>query len=329
MIGKTVYRTVLHALVLGAMAQQASAQGPDAEAWPGKAVRIVVPYVAGGTADALGRAIAQHLQTVYKQPFVVDNRAGGAGTIGSAQVAKAAPDGYTLVISGIGSHVIAPVDIKAFDPLADFTHIAMLGGPPTVLVVNPSVPAKTLPEFVTYARQLKGGLSWGSPGLGTHGDLIGDVFARNAKYAQTHVGYKGANPAVADLLGGQIPAAFVTYRTASAHIKAGKLNALAITAPARLPDVPTLPTFAELGYPSLTATTWFAISGPAGMSPALVAKINQEVRRGLKTEAMRKLYAVEGIEPQDWDAATFTRYVQSEISRWTPLAKAADKPAAP
>ncbi len=320
-------RALLCAGVLGSLALNSNAQSPEVATWPNKAVRIVVPYVPGGTADALGRAIAQHLQTVYKQPFVVDNRAGGAGTIGSAQVAKAVPDGYTLVLSGVGSHVIAPVDIKAFDPVADFTHIAMLGGPPTVLVVHPSLPAKTLAEFVAYARGLQGGLSWGSPGLGTHGDLIGSVFAHNAKYKQTRVGYKGANPAVTDLLGGQIPAAFVTYRTASAYIKAGKLNALAITSPARLPDMPSLPTFAELGYPSLTATTWFALSGPAGMAPALVTKINEEVRRGLKSDAMQKLYASEGIEPQDWNASTFTRYVQTEISRWTPLAKSTSKSA--
>jgi len=319
MIGRVISSFTLCVFALAAAQVQAQEREAD---WPTKSVRIVVPYVAGGTADALGRAIAQHLNNVFKQPFVVENRGGGAGTIGSGQVAKAAPDGYTLVVSGIGSHVIAPVDIKAFNPMTDFTHIAMLGGPPTVLVVNPSVPAKTLPEFIAYAQRLPGGLSWGSPGQGTHGNLIGELFASRAHYRNTHVGYKGANPAVADLLGGQIPAAFVTYRTAGAFIKAGKLRAIAITAPKRLPEMPSLQTFAELGYPELTATTWFSLSGPAGMPPALVAKINGEARRGLKTDAVKRLFAEEGIEsPQDWDAPTFTRYVQSELDRWVPLAK--------
>lgn len=293
----------------------------DEEFWPSKSVRVVVPYAAGGTADALGRSVAQHLQTVFKHPFVIENKGGGGGTIGSAQVAKSAPDGYSLVVSGIGSHVIAPVDIKAFNPMTDFTHIAILGGPPTVLVVNPSVAAKNLKEFVAYAQQLKDGVNWGSPGKGAHGDLIGELFAREAKYPQTQVGYKGANPAVADLIGGQIPAAFVTYRSASAFIKSGKLKALAISSPSRLPEMPDVPTFAEMGYPSLTATTWFSLSGPAGMSPQLVNKINEEVRRGLQTETARKIFEQEGIEFHDWDSATFTRYIQTEIDRWVPLVK--------
>jgi tripartite-type tricarboxylate transporter receptor subunit TctC len=313
------------ALAMGAATCAQAQEG----AWPNKPVRVVVPYAAGGTSDALGRSVAQHLQTVFKQGFVVDNRGGGGGTIGSAQVAKSAPDGYTLVVSGIGSHVIAPVDIKVFNPMSDFTHIAMLGGPPTVLVVNSSVPANTLKEFVNYAQQLNGGVSWGSPGKGTHGDLIGELFARDAKYAQTQVGYKGAGPAMNDLLGGQIQAAFITYRSASAFIKAGKVRALAITSTNRLPDMPDVPTFAESGYPKLTATTWFSLSGPAGMPPKVVAKINEEVRRGLQTESARRLFEQEGIEFHNWDAPTFTKYMQSEINRWVPIVKDLAKNRAP
>lgn len=317
-------RRLMTSMVLCASAWSATpgqAQERKAAAWPAKAVRVVVPYAAGGTADILGRVVATHLQVVYKQPFVVENRAGGAGTIGSAQVAKSPPDGQTLVVSGIGSHVIAPVDIKAFNPLSDFTHIAIFGGPPTVLVVNPSIPPKTLAEFIAYAQNLPAGLSWGSPGKGTHGDLIGELFARRANYRQTPVGYRGANPAVADLLGGQIQAAVVTYRTAAAHIKGGRLRALAITSPTRLPDMPALPTFAELGYPELTASTWFSLSGPAGMPPALVSNINEEVRRSLKTPAAQKLLMEEGIEFLDWDAPAFNRYLRAEIDRWVPLVK--------
>ncbi|CAN5549447.1 tripartite tricarboxylate transporter substrate binding protein [soil metagenome] len=296
--------------------------------WPSKAVRVVVPYAPGGTADTLGRLASQHLQGAFKQPFAVENKGGGGGTIGSGQVAKAAPDGYNLVVSGIGSHVIAPVDIKAFDPMADFTHIALLGGPPTVLVINAAEPPRDLKAFIAYAKASKDGLSWGSPGQGTHGHLIGELFNRQAKIPHTHVSYKGAAPAVADLLGGQIPAAFVTLTSANAFIKAGKIRALAITSAARRSDLADVPTFAEQGYPELVATTWFSLSGPPGMPPALVEKINKEVRAGLKTEAMQKQLALEAIETQDLDAAAFTRYMRSEIDRWTPLVKSVDKPKA-
>ncbi|WP_159590568.1 Bug family tripartite tricarboxylate transporter substrate binding protein [Hydrogenophaga sp. BPS33] len=319
MICKLSSSLLFCAVAMGAGA--VGAQSNDVANWPNKPVRIVVPYAAGGSSDTLGRAIGLHLQTAFKQPFVIDNRPGGGGTIGSSQVAKTPPDGYTLVVSGIGSHVIAPVEVKTLQPMTDFTHVAMLGGPATVLVVHPSMQVNTLKEFVALVQQQPDGLTWGSPGQGTHGELIGQLFAQRAKYKQTHIGYKGAAPAVADLAGGQIPAAFITYTSASSFIRSGKIKALAITSPKRSDDIPQVPTFAELGYPELTATTWFSLSGPPSMPPALVEKINAEVRRGMKSEPVRKLMAQEGIESQDWDAPTFTRYVQSEIDRWTPLVK--------
>lgn len=305
--------------VMCAAHAQPASQNP-AE-WPTQTVRLVVPYAAGGSSDTLGRLMAQHLQTAFKQSFVVENRGGGGGTIGSKLVSQAPPTGYALVISGIGSHVIAPVENKAIDPMADFTHIAMLGGPPAVLVVHPSVPATNLKEFIAYAQQAKGGLSWGSSGQGSHAHLIGELFARQAKFAQTHIGYKGGNPAMADLMGGQIPAAIVTYTSASSAIKAGKVKALALTSAKRLPASPDTPTFQEQGYPELVATTWFSLSGPSGMAPELVNRINAEVRRGLETEAMQKQFQLEGIEAPSWDAATFQRYMRSELDRWVPLVR--------
>jgi tripartite-type tricarboxylate transporter receptor subunit TctC len=304
---------------VGAALAQPASQNP-AE-WPTQTVRLVVPYAAGGSSDTLGRLMAQHLAAAFKQTFVVENRGGGGGTIGSKQVSQTPPTGYALVISGIGSHVIAPVETKTMDPLADFTHIAMLGGPPAVLVVHPSVPANNLKEFIAYAQQLKGGLSWGSSGQGSHAHLIGEMFARQAKFEQTHIGYKGGNPAMADLMGGQIPAAFVTYTSASSAIKAGKVKALALTSSKRLPASPDTLTFQEQGFPELVATTWFSLSGPPGMAPELVNRINAEVRKGLETEAMQKQFLQEGIEAPSWDAPTFQRYMRSEIDRWTPLVK--------
>jgi tripartite-type tricarboxylate transporter receptor subunit TctC len=318
-------RNFLAAVMMAAFSLSALAQASVAD-WPSKPVRIVVPFSAGGSSDTLGRNIAQQLQNSLKQSFVVENKGGGGGTIGSALVSKSAPDGYTLVVSGIASHVIALAKNKPFDPIADFTHIALMGGPPLVLVAHPSFPANNLQEFVAYAQRAKDGLSWGSSGQGTHAHLIGEVFAKEAKYNQTHISYKGAGPAISDLLGNQIPVAVVTLTAANSFIASGRLKAFAVTATARMADLPNLPTFSELGYPNLVATTWFGVSGPPGMPAALVEKINAEIRKGLKTEAMQKMMANEGIQSQDWDAATFTRFMRSETDRWMPIVQSVQKP---
>lgn len=317
-------RKLLAAAMASAFSLAAWAQ-PTTTDWPQKPVKIVVPFAAGGSSDTLGRGIALQLQNALKQSFVIDNRGGGGGTIGSAQVSKAAPDGYTLVISGIASHVIALAENKAFDPIADFSHIALLGGPPLILVAHPSFPANNLQEFVAYAQKAKDGLSWGSSGQGTHAQLIGEVFAKQAKYKHTHVGYKGAGPAINDLLGNQIPVAFVTFTAANAFVNSGRLKAFAVTSTRRMPDMPNVPTFSEMGYPDLVATTWFGVSGPPGMPPAMVERINAEIRKGLKTDGMQKMMAQEGIQSQDWDAATFTRFMRSETDRWIPLVQSVQK----
>jgi tripartite-type tricarboxylate transporter receptor subunit TctC len=290
--------------------------------WPGKPIRIVVPYAPGGSADTLGRAIARHLADAFKQTVVVENRAGAGGTIGAQQVTKAAPDGYTLVISGIGSHVIAPVESpNAFDPMKDFSHIALLGGPPLAMVVNAEQPIKDVRAFIAHVAASPQGLSWGSPGQGTHGHLTGELFRAATRLNMVHIGYKGAGPAVADLIANQIPAAFMTLSSANAHVHSGKLRLLALSSIKRLPEYPDAPTFAELGYPALTGTTWFSLSGPSGMPAALVDKINAEVRRGLQTPAMRSLLAAESMETADHDALAFTRFVAAEIARWTPAVR--------
>ncbi len=311
------------ALISLAFALPAHAQTAD---WPNKPIRLIVPYAPGGSADTLGRLIAKHLGEAFKQTVVVENKGGAGGLIGSQMAAKSPPDGYTLVVSGIGSHVIAPVDQPAgFDPMKDFTHIAMLAGPPLAVVVNAEQPVKDFKGFVSYIQGNPKGLSWGSPGQGTHGHLTGELFRTQAKLNMVHISYKGAGPAVADLLANQIPAAFMTLSSANAHVQSGKLRLLATSSPKRLPDYPGVPTLAEAGYPALTGITWFALSGPAGMPPALVEKINAEVRRGMQTAAAKAQMQAESMETLDLDAAAFTRYVQQEIDRWTPAVKSVEK----
>ena len=309
-------------LALAAIAPAgARAQGAPGE-YPIKPIRLVVPYAPGGSSDTLGRLIGRHLQEALKQTVVVENKGGAGGAIGSREVAKSAPDGYTLVVSGIGSHVIAPVESpNNFDPMKDFSHIALLAGPPLGMVVNAEQPIKDVQGFIANVQSRPAGLSWGSPGQGTHGHLTGELFRQINKLNMVHISYKGAGPAVADLLGNQIPAAFMTLSSSNAHVDSGRLRLLAVSSGKRVAAYPNVPTLAELGYPMLTGTTWFSVSGPAGMPPAVVDKLNAEIRRGLQTAALAKALVTESMETADLDAASFTAFVAQEIARWTPAVK--------
>ncbi|HEX2198270.1 MAG TPA: tripartite tricarboxylate transporter substrate binding protein [Burkholderiales bacterium] len=295
-----------------------------AQAWPAKPVRIIAPFAPGGSADTLGRIVAQKLGEALKESFVVENRPGAGGAIGSELVARAAPDGYTLVVSGVASHVIAPSLPRGtpYDPVRDFTHIALFGGPPAVLVVNPAVPAKDLHELVALLKKEPGKYSYGSPGNGTHGQLVAELFKQLAGVQMQHVPYKGASVAISDLMAGHIPVASTTLTTAAAQIHAGKARALALSSPARLPDYPTVPTYAEMGYQDLVATVWFSLSGPAGMPPGIVQRLNAEVRKALEAPDTRQRLRPEGIEPGTLDAREFTAFVESELKRWAPVVKA-------
>ncbi|MGH8681357.1 MAG: Bug family tripartite tricarboxylate transporter substrate binding protein [Burkholderiales bacterium] len=299
------------------------APGAAAQDWPARPVKIVAPFAPGGSADTLGRLVAERLAARLNQSFVVENRPGAGGLIGSEVVAKAAPDGYTFVVSGIASHVIAPAMSPApFDPLKSFTHVALFGGPPVVLVVHPGLEARNLGEFIGLSRARAGGLSFGSPGRGTQGHLTAELLKAQSGANLTHVPYKGAALAISDLMGGHIPAVSSTLTTAAAQIKAGKARALALSSARRLPAFADVPTFAESGYPELVATVWFSLSGPAGLPPPIVAKLNAEVRDILKLPEIRQRLQSDGIEPNELDAAAFTAFVRAEIERWAPLAKA-------
>lgn len=295
-----------------------------AQSYPARPVKIVVPFGPGGTADTLGRLVAQKLSDQLKESFVIENKGGAGGVVGSEVVAKSAPDGYTLVVSGIASHVIAPLlpGGTPYDPLKDFTHIALFGGPPAVFAVNPSLPAKSLKEFVALAKEKPGGLTYGSPGNGTQGQLVAELFKREAGIHVLHVPYKGAAAAVADLLGGQLTAISTTLSTAAGAIKGGRARALALSSAERLPDYPDLPTFVEQGYPNIVGTVWFSLSGPAGMPPDIVDRLNAEVRRALELSDVRERLKHEGIVPNRLDAKEFTAFVTDELHRWGPTVRA-------
>jgi tripartite-type tricarboxylate transporter receptor subunit TctC len=292
-------------------------------AWPTKPVKVIVPYSPGGSSDALGRLVTVGLTEAFKQNFVVENKGGAGGMLGSQQVSKLAPDGYNLLVSGVASHVIAPAENpKIYDPIKDFTHIAILGGPPIVLAVHADLPVTDLASFIALAKKVSKGVSWGSPGKGTHGYLIGESFELLSKTPMEHIAYKGAAPAVVDLLAGHISASFTTLSTAAPHIQSGKLKALAVTSSKRLAEFPNVPTFAELGYSKLVALTWFSLSGPPGMSPGLVARINQEVRKVMQSPHAKEVLNKAAMETFDWDTTRFNQFIADEIKQWAPLIKA-------
>jgi len=293
-----------------------------AQPWPARPVKIIAPFAPGGSADTLGRIVAKNLTEQLKETFVVENRPGAGGVLGSDLAAKAAPDGYTLVVSGIASHVIAPQLPQGtpYDPLKDFTHVALLGGPPAVLAVNPQLPAKNLREFVELAKAKP--LSYGSPGNGTQGQLVAELFKQKAGIDLQHVPYKGASGAVTDLIAGHIQSVSTTLSTAATQIKAGKARAIALSSAARLPDYPDVPTFAESGYPDIVATVWFSLSGPANMPAEIVTKLNAEVRRALELSEVRERMRHEGIVPNRLDAKEFTAFVADELRRWGPVVRA-------
>ena len=295
-----------------------------AQAWPTKPVRIVAPFAPGGSADTLGRIVAQKLTESLKENFVVENRPGAGGVIGSEVVAKAAPDGYTLLVSGVASHAVAPALPRGtpYDPVKDFTHIALFGGPPAVLVVNPGLPAKDLKEFIALLKKEPGKYSYGSPGNGTHGQLVAELFKQLAGVDMQHVPYKGASGAITDLIAGHISVASTTLSTAAGQIHGGKARALAISTANRLPDYPNVPTYAEMGYKDLVATIWFSLSGPAGLPAEIVEKLNVEVRKALESPDAQKRLRPEGIEPGRMSAAEFASFVAMEVKRWAPVVKA-------
>ena len=310
-------------IALGALAVLAAAPAWPQQ-YPAKSVRIIAPFAPGGTADTLGRIAAVKLTESLGQSFIVENRPGAGGMLGSELASKSAPDGYTLVVSGVASHVIAPALVAkpAFDPVRDFTHIALFGGPPAVFGVHPSLPAQDLKAFVAFARARPGELTYGSPGIGTQGHLMAEVLRQSAKIDIVHVPYKGAAIAMVDIVAGNIHAISTTLTTASAQIRTGRTRALALSSEQRLADYAGIPTFRELGYHDVVGTVWFSLSGPPGMPAEVVARLNGEVRKLLQLPDVRARLRGDGIEPNQLDPKAFTDFLAAEVRRWAPVVRA-------
>ena len=314
-------RSVIAApLALCSAGSLAFAQAP---AWPTRPVKIVVPFSAAGTADLLTRIVADKLSTALGQSFVVENRPGAGGVIGQESVTRAAPDGYTLVISSLGSDVITPAFTPLpFDPFKDFTHIAYLGGQPTVMFVHKDLPQKTLAEFVTYAKAHPGEFTYATISFGSQTQLVNEMLQRDAGIKMTYVPYRGANLIVNDVLGRHLTSGSLALSAAAGQLKAGTLRGLGIGTEERLRAFPDIPTFKELGYPDLVSSTWFGLSGPANLPPQIVARLNAEVVKSLHAGDVQARFEDEAIDIKSLSADEFTVFFKQEVVRWTPIAKA-------
>jgi tripartite-type tricarboxylate transporter receptor subunit TctC len=288
-----------------------------------------VPYAAGGAADLMGRTFGDVAGAALGQPFVVENRTGGAGLIGSNAVARADADGYTLLLSGMPSLVLSPAMSAApgFDPMKDFTHIAYLGGPPNVLVVHTSLGIKTFQDFVAKASQAKEGIPYVSPSVGAVGNLVAEYMAERLKLKLTHVAYRGGGTAIVDLVAGHVQVGCMTFSTTRPHIEAGKLIPLAVSTEQRLTEFPKMPTMRELGIPELVTATWYSLSGPSGMPGDVVTKLNAAFNQALDDPRVKKIIADEALQTKPMTPQEITAYMQREIDQWAPVARkiAADK----
>lgn len=308
-------------LVLASMLGCASA---TAQSYPSRPIRLVVPYPPGGPLDIMARAIGQKLTEAWSQPVVVDNRAGAGGNIGADLVAKSPADGYTLLMGAVATHAINPTlyGKVPYDPVKDFTPVALVAQVPNILVVNPAVPAKSVRELIELARARPGTLNFGSGSTGSTGHLAGELFNTMAGVKMVHIPYKGGSPAMADLLAGQVQLMFDNLANALPNVRAGRLRALAVTTLARSPAMPDLPTIAESGLPGFDLTTWFGLMVPAGTPPEIVVKLNAEIVRALDAKDMRERLEKMGAEPPANNTPEhFAAFIRAEAAKYAKVVK--------
>jgi tripartite-type tricarboxylate transporter receptor subunit TctC len=298
-------------------------------AWPNKAVRIVVPFAPGGTTDILARAVAPELAKAFGQPFVVDNRAGAGGNVGADLVAKAPADGYTLLMGTVGTHGInkSLYAKMPFDPQKDFAPITLVAGVPNVMVMNTEKAARlginSVADFVKYAKANPGKLSMASSGNGTSIHLAGELFKSKNGIFMTHIPYRGSGPALLDLIGGNVDVMFDNLPSAMPQIKGGKLKAFAVTSAERSGAMPELPTVEEAGkLKGFEASSWFGLLAPAGTPPDIVNRIQQEVAKALATPAIKEKMLAQGAIPSGNTPQEFAKLIDAEITKWAQVVKA-------
>ncbi|MCE9642221.1 MAG: tripartite tricarboxylate transporter substrate binding protein [Betaproteobacteria bacterium] len=295
-----------------------------AQTYPDRPIRMIVPFAPGGGTDIVSRLVAQRLADSIKQSIVVDNRAGGAGNIGAELVARASPDGYTLLVGSATILAVNPVIFKvSYNPSRDFAPITLLGSQPHLMVVHPSVPANSVREFVALAKEKSLKLNYGSSGTGGPAHLGGELFKIVAGIDMLHIPYKGTGPAVIDLVGGQLQVGLLSLASSMPHVKTGRLRALAVTSPKRAVVAPELPTIAESGYPGFEVRSWYGLLAPAGTPKAIIDKLSSQIASVLRQPEVIAKLAGDGAEPGGDTPAEFAAYIKNEAERWGKVVKTA------
>jgi tripartite-type tricarboxylate transporter receptor subunit TctC len=312
-------RIVVLMMLLSVAAAPALAQ----DRYPSHPVKIIAPQAPGGGVDLVGRIIADKLRLALGQPFLIENQAGAGGAIAAQMAARAQPDGYTLMIGYVATHATNPAVRKSgYDPIRDFTPIAMLGGTPNLLVVSRTIPVNTLAEFVAYAKANPGKVDYGTSGVGTLNHLVMEQFKHASGVASMAVPYRSIGQAFTDSMSGQIQAIFPGLAAAMPHVRTGAFKPLAVTGDQRHPLLPNVPTFKESGYEGFNGLTWYGIVGPAKMPEAIVTKLNAEINKLLAAPDLRNTFAAQALEVMPMTPAQFGQYIADEIVHWTAVARA-------
>ena len=318
-------RIRLRAITVAAFALAASQAW--SQSYPTRPVRIVVPYAAGGNTDIVTRLIAQHLTTSWGQQIVVDNRAGGATNIGSAAVARAQPDGYTLLMGGASNAInMTLFRNPPYDTLKDFAPVVLCTVGANLLSVHPSIPVKNLRELMALARSKPGQLNFASSGIGSSNHMAGELFKLMANLNITHVPYKGNAPALADLVGGHVEMGFAGITAQVPLMQAGKLRGIALSSKERFPAVPDIPTFHESGVPGYESSTFFGLMAPAGTPPEIVRKVNADVAKVLARQDVRDRLTKDGQVPGGGPSEQFAKFLRDEVAKYAKVIKAAKVP---
>ena len=318
----TTVRTTKCCLVAGILIF-ASMPAVPAQDYPEKTIRIVVPYSPGGTADMLARTLGQRMAESLGQQFIIDNRPGAGGNIGADLAAKSAPDGYTLLMGTVATHAINPnlYPKIPFDAARDFAPIILIATLPNLLVVNPSVPAKTVKELIALAKSKPGELAFASAGNGTSQHLSGELFKKMTGVDMIHIPYKGSAPAVTDLVGGQVQLMFDNIPSSLPQVRAGKLRALAVTGPRRSPVLPDLQTLSEAGLPDFSVTSWFALYAPAGTPAKILLRLNKEAAKAIASKELRQQWIEQGIEPAGGTPEQLDAFRRAEAPKWEKIVR--------
>ena len=287
--------------------------------WPNRPVRVVVPFGAGGAADRLGRIAADHLTKTFKQQFYIENRVGAGGAVASTQVARAEADGYTLLIGGSGPHIMGPAENPkiGYDPVGDFTHIAMIGGESYALSAQASLGVKSFHELIVLSKTKAEPINCGSPGAGSLGQLMVEQMRLRNIANLNHVPYRGGAPLLTDFFGNHISVAATPILPILQHAAAGNIVPLGVTSTERIPVLKDVPTFAELGYPGMNGAIWFWLAGPKSLPPPIVEKLNQELRRFINAPEIRQQFDKTALLSMDASVPKLTEYIADEVKRWT------------